>query len=207
MFACDEYDNAYTIQHAIELKQKVALEYVDASGIYTQRTVLPLQLIDEVSSKPHVAGRRRRQFHLVAFCELRQAVRFFLVHRMDSAMMLDDTFAVEAELEALLERGTDVKSIRIASKQTLFIERNHMPIYKDHVERAREPKITRLSEVVKQLTAILTEHGDMPILIGACYGTTGEILSIDHSVTIDKKNDAVIRKNHRVCIETDVMTG
>jgi hypothetical protein len=74
-------------------------------------------------------------------------------------------------------------------------------------EEALMPPITSLREVVAQLTAILHEHGNVPVTIGACYGADGKILSIDHSVTIDKKNGVVICENHRVRIETDVMTG
>ncbi|MCB9553524.1 MAG: WYL domain-containing protein [Myxococcales bacterium] len=69
------------LRAAIRRRRKVSFTYTKDTGDVTTRTVRPIELALE-----------GRHWQLAAYCELRQAFRTFLLHRMSGTQVLDSTF-------------------------------------------------------------------------------------------------------------------
>lgn len=71
-----------TIQQAITNFQVLQLKYIKTNGVISERAIEPLALYFE-----------QGQWHLIAFCRLRQEKRLFLINRMESLIETDQGFA------------------------------------------------------------------------------------------------------------------
>jgi predicted DNA-binding transcriptional regulator YafY len=74
------------VRRAIRDEQKLAIAYRDETGRASERTIRPLALIYYSETA-----------NIVAWCELRQALRNFRGDRVKSGMLLDDFFRGEGE--------------------------------------------------------------------------------------------------------------
>jgi predicted DNA-binding transcriptional regulator YafY len=74
------------VRRAIRDEQKVAIDYRDEHGRATKRTIRPLALIYYSEAA-----------NIVAWCELRKAIRNFRGDRVKSSMLVDDFFRGEGE--------------------------------------------------------------------------------------------------------------
>ncbi|WP_158813587.1 YafY family protein [Methylocapsa sp. S129] len=74
------------VRRAIRDEQKLEIDYRDEFGRATQRTVQPLALIYYSDTA-----------NIVAWCELRQALRNFRADRVQSGALIDDFFRGEGE--------------------------------------------------------------------------------------------------------------
>lgn len=71
-----------TIQQAISNFQVLQLKYIKSIGVISERAIEPLALYFE-----------QGQWHLIAFCRLRQEKRLFLLNRIASLRETDQDFA------------------------------------------------------------------------------------------------------------------
>ena len=74
------------VRRAIRDEQKLAIAYRDESGRATERTIRPFALIYYSEAA-----------NIVAWCELRQALRNFRVGRVTDSRLVDDFFRGEGE--------------------------------------------------------------------------------------------------------------
>lgn len=74
------------VRQAIRDEQKLSIDYIDASGLTTRRTIRPVALI--YYSATH---------NIVAWCELRQAIRNFRTDRVMASRLEDAFFKGEGE--------------------------------------------------------------------------------------------------------------
>lgn len=78
------------LQEALAAEKVVAIEYADADGAVTRRTVEPIGFVGS-----------RRSWHLLAWCRLRHGVRGFRLDRIRSAQLGTERVAAHRKLPAL----------------------------------------------------------------------------------------------------------